>query len=571
MTTLSEQLEREFPQQNQGARYYAESLRDGLVGDTKRPLLMLLASVGFVLLIACANVGNLLLARSLARQSEMAMRLALGAGRGRLVLQLFIEGLCLAAMGAALGTGLTALAMQYSRSFLPAAVIRFVPGYEFLGVDLTVMGAMAVLATVATVAFSLLPALHTSRKASASGTLGAIRSTTAPTRRQWMRSLLAGAQVALTLALAVATALILGAIDRATNGALGFDKRGLMTAELTLPERPYESRERRRQFTTGVLDRLQSLPGVTSVAAVSTLPYSGSSTSRPLTLEGAPVDAVRQDIKLQRVSPDYFATMRTPLVAGRHTDATDRSDSPEVAVVSQTLAERYWPGADPLGRRFRLANDGPWITVVGVTSDVIHDWFTGRKEPTVYRPLAQDPTLSMTFVARTTAPPESLAREIRAAVRAVDADQPILALRTMDEVVVEKLAGVDYFARILTVMSGVALLLALTGIYSLMAYITARRTKEIGVRVALGATSTQVTRLAAARAARIVAGGVLVGGVLAWVLNAAMQSALFGLVVPQPGVIAGAIAVLAIVTMGAGYLPARRAARQDPWQALRTE
>jgi putative ABC transport system permease protein len=562
----------EFPTTNRDRPASVVTFTRGLGDEAAGSFLAIWqAAAGLLLLVACANIANLMLARGTEREPEFAVRLALGAGRGRLVLQLFIEGVCLASMGAALGIGLTDVAMRISRTALPASVIRFVPGYEFLGLDLAVVGAMAALAALATVVFSLLPALHTSRSASASGTLGAIRSSTAPARRQWMRSILAGAQVALTLALAVASTLILGAVDRATNGVLGFDKHGLMTASLTLPERPYESPDRRRQFVAGVLDRLQGLAGVTDVAAVSTLPYSGSTTSRPLTPEGAPADAVRRDVNLQRVSPAYFETMRTPLVAGRHLNDADRPDTPPVAVVSQALADRYWQGLDPVGRRFRLSNDGDWITVVGVASDVIHDWFTGRREPTVFRPLAQDPTPYMTFLARTAGAPGALARDIRAAVRAVDPDQPILALQTMDEVIVDKVAGVAYFARILTVMSGVALLLALTGIYSLMAYLTARRTREIGVRVALGATTAQVTRLAATRATWIVVGGVAVGGALAVALSAVMQSALFGLVVPQPAVIAGAIAALSIVTMAAGYLPARKAARQDPWAALRTE
>lgn len=571
-TALAKRQAEEFPATNRerpaSVVTFTRGLGDEAVGSF---VVIWQAAAGLLLFVACANIANLMLARGTEREPEFAVRLALGASRGRLILQLFVEGLCLAAMGVALGTGLTAAAMRYSLSALPAGVIRFVAGYEFIGLDARGVGAMALLAAAATVAFSLLPAVHASRAVTANSARGATRSATAPGRRQWVRSLLAGAQVALTLALAVAATLILGAVDRATNGALGFEKRGVMTAELTLPERPYESPERRRQFTSGVLERLQALPGVTAVGAIHTLPYSGATTSRPFTPEGAAVDAVTRDVQLQRVSPAYFETMHIPLLAGRQLHGGDRPGLPPVAVVSQALAERYWPGRDAVGRRFRVSNDGEWITIVGVAGDVIQDWFTGRREPTVYRPMAQDPTLSMTFVARTAGAPDALARGMRAAVNAVDADQPILALRTMDDVIVEKLAGVQYFADLLTVMSGMALLLALTGLYSLMAYLTARRAREIGVRVALGATTSQVTRLTARRAAWIVFGGVGVGGALASVLSRVMQSALFGLVVPQPAVVVAAIAVLACVTMVAGYLPARKAARQDPWVALRSE
>ncbi len=355
------------------------------------------------------------------------------------------------------------------------------------------------------------------------------------------------------------------------NGEIGFDKHGLAIAQLTLPERPYEPLERRRQFVDGVLERLRGLPGVTSVAAVSSLPYGGSTSSRPLTIEGAPPDAETRDVSLQRVTPDYFSALRVPLLAGRGLDEGDREDGLPVAVVSRVLAEQYWPAGEAIGGRFRLARDGPWITVVGVAGDVLQDWFTGRREPTVYRPMRQDPPLSMTLVARTTAPPAALAGDLRRAVTAIDADQPVLKAATMDEVVAERLAGIRYFARILMVMSGIALVLSLTGVYSLMAYLAARRTKEIGVRIALGATAPQVRWLAAERALGIVVGGVAVGAVLAAAIGRVMQSVLFGLVTPDLTVLAAAVAVLAVVTMAAGALPAHRAAAQDPWQALRTE
>ncbi len=235
------------------------------------------------------------------------------------------------------------------------------------------------------------------------------------------------------------------------------------------------------------------------------------------------------------------------------------------------LAERYFSGDDPIGRRFKLAEDGEWITIVGVVGDVVYDWFANRRNPTVYVPLAQESTERLAFAARSGGNPEGLATAVRQAVAAADTDQPILTLRTMEQVVTDRVAGVDYFARVLTVMSGLALVLALTGMYSLMAFLTARNTKEVGVRVALGATTGQVTWLAASRAARITAGGLVVGTVMAFALGQFMQSALFGLVTPSLVVLAVAVVVLAVVTMAAGYVPARRAAGQDPWLALRTE
>jgi putative ABC transport system permease protein len=563
----------EFPETNAKRPVTVLSLTRGLGDDAIGPFLLIWqAAAGLVLLIACANIANLLLARGTERQPEFAVRLALGAGRTRLVLQLLIEGLCLAVLGVALGAVLAALAMQTTEHFLPANVIRFVPGHEYLRLDGMVLAMMAGLGALATVVFSLVPALQASRAARHTGLLQGTRSATASAGRVWMRSLLAGAQVALTLTLLVASVLILGAVHRSVDGLLGFDKRGLITAELTLPEGPYADPIRRRQFVSTVLDRLRATPGVTDVAAMSTLAYGTNPSRRSFLREGAvETSAERPPADLVRTSPAYLTTMRIPLIAGRALAEGDAAEAPLVALVSQVLAERYFSGDDPIGRRFKLAEDGEWITIVGVTGDVVYDWFANRRNPTVYVPLAQDPSLRLALAARTVGPPEGLATAVRQAVATADADQPILTLRSMEQVVTDRVAGVNYFARVLTVMSALALVLALTGMYSLMAFLTARNTKEVGVRVALGATTGQVTWLAASRAARITTAGLVVGTVMAFALGQFMQSALFGLVTPSLVVLAVAVLVLATVTMAAGYLPARRAAGQDPWLALRTE
>ncbi len=563
----------EFPDTNRDRKVNVVSFSRGLGDDAVGPFVAIWqAAAGLLLLIACANIANLLLARGTERQPEFAIRLALGAGRGRLFLQLLIEGLCLAALGVTAGFGLAAVSIDYSRNFLPATVVRFVPGYEFIRLDVATMAAMAAIGAVATVVFSLVPALQASRAAAGGAMLSGTRAATTPPGHQWLRSLLAAAQVALTLALIVAAALIVGAVNRAANGAMGFDKRNLITAQLTLPEGPYADVQRRRAFAATLLDRMRGVASVTEVAVISALPYTNLAASRTLYLDGPSVDdAARPTVDLQRATPGYFAALRVPLAAGRALSDADGADAPRVAVVSQRLAEDYWPAQDPLGRRFRLEKDGEWITVVGVVGDVLQDWFTGRRLPTVYRPHAQDPTLSMTFVARTEGNPTLVADAVRRAVTAADADQPIEHLATMEDVIKAKVTGIDYFAKVITVMSGVALLLAVMGMYSLMSYLSARRTREIGLRIALGATWPQVMWLTASRAGRITAGGVVAGLALAALLARVMQSALFGLVSPDPAVLVAAVLTLAVVVLVAGFLPARRAARQDPWVALRTD
>ena len=564
----------EFPETNRNRGVTVVSFTRGLGDDAVGPFVAIWqAAAVLLLLVACANIANLLLARGTERQPEFAIRLALGASRLRLGLQLFIEGVCLAVLGVGVGAGLAAFAIGLSRDFLPATVVRFVPGYEYIRLDLATFAAMAGLGAFATIAFSLVPAVQAARGAQGGALVGGARAATPPPGRQWMRSLLAGAQVALTIALVVASALIVGAVNRAAYGATGFDRRQLITAQLTLPTGPYTDLTRRRRFLTEVEDRLRALPSVTHAGTVTTLPYANLAGSRPLYLEGQPVDDTVpvRNVDLQRASPAYFETMRIPLVRGRGLTAGDGAEAPATVVISQRLAEDFFPGQDPIGRRLRLAKDGEWFTVVGIVGDVMQDWFAARINPTVYRPLAQDPTLRLMFAARTSGDPTRVASDVQRAVNAVDPDQPIELVASMDEVIRAKVTGIDYFARVLTVMSGIALVLALTGMYSLMAYLAARRTKEIGLRVALGATRRQVIWLTASRAGRIAVGGGLAGAALAVGLGRVMQSALFGLIAPSMLTVAVAVVTLAAVTVAAGFLPARRAAAQDPWAALRTE
>lgn len=547
---------------------FTRGLGDELVG----PIVGIWQAAALVLLlIGCANVANLLLARGTERQPELAVRLALGASRVRLVGQLLIEGLCLSVLGVVLGIGLTAAAMVSSRTFIPPDIVRFVPGMDFLRVDAMTFAVMALLGVLATMAFSLLPALQSSRTAGEASALAAQRVSTAPAGRQWTRSLLAGAQVAFTVALVVAASLIVRGVDRVTNGRLGFDKHGVLAARMALAPRPYQDAEKRRQFVQSLIDRLRAAPAVSAVAVSSSLPFTGISAIRPFLAEGRDVEpTARRQVPMERVTPDYLKVMRMTLVGGRELRESDRADAPAVALVSRLIAEREWPGQDAVGRRFQFGDDPGWIQVVGIVEDVTHDPIVSARGM-IYRPYAQDPTFSFSLVTRTAGDPLAITRDVRGAVRALDPDQPIQQMLSMPDLNAQRLAGIDYFAKVLTVMSGVALILALTGVYSLVAYLAARRSREIGVRIALGATRRQVTWLSTTRAARIAAGGVVVGAVLAFAVSRLMQTALVGFVSASPVAIGLAVAVLAAMTIAAGYLPARRAAGQDPWQALRTE
>lgn len=529
------------------------------------------AAALLLLLIASANIANLLMARGTERQQEFAVRLALGAGRWRLGLQVMFEGAWLAVLSIALAFPLAALGVEGMRRGLPPSVLRWVAGYEFMHVDWAVLGVTALLGAAATLFFSLMPAVQASRAALSDSLRQGGRTTTVGRSRRWLGTALAAGQVALTLALVVGSVLILGAVDAAVNGVLGFDKQHVMTASLTLPERPYADPEARRQFVARVLGRLRGMPAVESLGAVSFLPYAGTSSSRPIHPEGVeltPAEVRQADF--QRATPAYFEAMRIPVLEGRGLTDADRAESRPVAVVSRSFADRYWPGQPAIGRRFRIAPEAPWVEVVGVSGDIMHDWFMNQRRPTFYRPYAQDPSLTMSIVVRTTGDPLHVAGELRRAVTAADPDQPVLQLRSMERVVADKVGGVNYLARALAAMGGIALLLALMGVYSLIAYLAARRTQEIGVRMALGATRWQVIALNIRQALVITGLGLAVGTVLAVALGKLMSSALFGLVSLEPLPVAVMVVALGLTALVAGYLPARKAADLDPTTALRT-
>jgi predicted permease len=317
---------------------------------------------------------------------------------------------------------------------------------------------------------------------------------------------------------------------------------------------------------------MRTIPAVSSIAMTNRLPYAGGNTRCEFWVEGVVHDPRDEDtVDCRRISADLFTTMRIPVVAGRTFNADDRRDTLPVAIVNRSLAERYWPAQDPIGRRFKGAENGQWITVVGVVGDVLHDWFMQRRDPTFYRPMTQDTPFGHWFVARTIGDPTSIASELRRAIAAVDPDQPVSDLKSMDELIEDRTSGLQFIARALTIVAIIAFALAMTGLYSLMAFMAARRTQEIGVRIALGANRWQVIRIATAPAVWITAGGITIGGLLAASLGQLMASVLRGGVAANFWYLGVLILLLAIVALTAAYLPARRAAAIDPTVALRAE
>jgi putative ABC transport system permease protein len=570
LTSIIETQRRDYPDTNKNRLARVMSFTVGMADAGAGPFIGIWqAAALLLLLIACANIANLLMARGSERSQEYAVRLALGASRSRLFSQTILEGLVLAAFAVALAMPLTAIGLGLSRASIPASVLRFIPGWAFIRVDVPLFLATAALGTLAMLAFSIIPALQATR-AQVSDTLRQSgRSLTPGRRRQWLRSALATTQVALALALLFGSTLAITAADRTVNGVLGFDKQNVLVGTINLPERTYADPEKRRRFLNGVMDAMRVIPAATDVGVVNNIPAGFNNNGRPFFPEGVELPPSEARFVNYRIASNgYFTALKIPLLRGRWFEESDRTDTVPVAVVSAALARRYWPDEDALGKRFKLANDGPWLSVVGVSGDVVHNWFT-RREDTVYRPLSQSPTYGGDFAIRTVGDPTALSGDFRRAVAAMDPDQPIASLITLEQMVEDRAGGFTFIARALGVVAVIALVLSLLGIYSLMAFLTTQRTQEIGVRMALGAGRWQVIRAISTRAMAITLAGSAVGALLAFGLGQVMQSIMFGLVTTNLVQLAAIVMLLAGAAMLAAYLPARRASQIDPMSALR--
>jgi putative ABC transport system permease protein len=569
LMSIIETQRRDYADTNKNRLGLVMSFREGMADPGAGPFIGIWQAFALLLLlIACANIANLLMARGAERSQEYAVRLALGASRRRVFTQTLLEGLLLSVVAVLVAMPLTAIGLGLSRASIPASVLRFIPGWAFIRLDLPLFFATAALATFAMLFFSFIPALQAMR-AHVSDTLRQSGRTMTPGRqRQWLRSGLATTQVALALALLFGSALAITAADKTVNGALGFDKQNVLVGTINLPDRTYGDAEKRRRFHHGVMDAMRAIPAVTDVGIVNNIPAGFNNNGRPFFPEGIALEPSDARFVNYRIATNgYFSALKIPLLRGRWFEESDRIDTVPIAVVSASLARRYWPDADPLGKRFKLAHDGPWYTVIGVAGDVVHNWFT-RREDTIYRPLSQG-TYGGNFAIRTVGDPTALAADFRRAVAAMDPDQPIASLTSLEQLVEDRAGGFTFIARALGVVALIALILSLLGIYSLMAFLTMQRTQEIGVRMALGAGRWQVIRAISKRAAVITLAGSLVGVVLAFAIGQVMQSILFGLVTVSVVPLAALVVLIAVAALLAAYLPARRAAGIDPMSALR--
>ena len=573
MAALGDRLNVDHAETNRGRVMRVYTLAQGMMDIGVGPIVsMWQASAVFVLLIACANVANLLLARGAERQREMAVRLAIGASRGRIVRELLLESGMLALVAVPGALAVAWLSLKLMVGYMPAKIARFVAGWYEMDVDLRLVAFTAGLAIVTALVFGLMPAIQASRPGLVDALRDGGRGATAGRGRLRLRRGLVVGEIALALPLLVAAALSVLSVHRFLNGPQGFNPDGLLTMQLILPDARYTSPDARWQFAASVVDRLRALPGAASAAAINVMPASANNWSRSIEIDGTPNPdpANPPSVDYRAVTPAAHETLAIPIRSGRAFNDGDRQDTQQVAIVSASLARKYWPNADPIGKRLKLGTD-PWVTVVGVCGDVIHDWFGRRNYPTVYRPFRQAPTSGMALIVRTTRDAANASSGARAAVRAVDASQPVFDLQTMRQTLRERTIGLQYLGGIMFVFGGLALLLSVIGVYGVMAYTITQRTHEIGVRMALGATRGDVLRLTVGQTARLTAVGVSAGVALSLLLGRLIEAGLLG-VASSDVRVTGALALILVASaLAAGYLPARRAASIDPTVALRGE
>ena len=559
-----------------GAKIY--SLHDQVVGGMRTGLAILLGAVVFVLLIACANLATMLLARASAREREMAIRVALGAGRWRLLRQILTESVMLAIAGAALGIFLSVWGLE----LLKQIGARTIPRLAEVNVDLGVLIVTAAVAVGTGILFGLIPAFATAKPELTEALKDGGRSSTAGARTNQVRNSLVVAEIALALVLLVGAGLLLKSYARVQNIDPGFDRRNILTAEIDLAETKYPQRgsadynggAAMTNFWNEALRRIQQLPGVQAAAFTIVLPLSGSNTDSSFSIEGRErrPNEPGPDEELRVVTVDYFHVLKTPLLRGRFFSEADNADEPGVVIINEALSKKYWPNEDALGKRITFSDtrkpDPKWRTIVGIVRSIRHRGLDVEPAPEYYLPLAQQAQNAMILAVRSSQDPRSLTSAIRREIQSIDPDQPIASVRTLENVTADSVAPRRMSMVLLGAFAGIALLLATVGIYGVISYLVVQRTHEIGVRMALGAQRSDVLRLVVGHAAKLVGIGAVIGLVLAFFSTRTLSAFLYTVGAFDIATFVFVTVALAAVALVASYVPALRATRADPMIAL---
>jgi len=575
LDTIASQFARDHPESYPASSGYGMKLasyRDEVIGDSRPALLLLGGAVALVLLIACANVANLLMARATTRDREVAVRIAFGAGRPALLRQFLVESLLLALGGGALGLVLAAWGVRLTAHMNIAKL----PRLDEVSIDANVLLFSLAVTVLTGVLFGFAPALqalrgnllHSLKQGGRGGSEGA--------ERQLPRRLLVVVEVAVALMVLVGAGLLVQSFVRMARINPGYNPHDVLTLELFLPAPKYPDKTQRVTFWNRLVERLDSLPGVVAAATVNAVPLGKVQETGDLEIEGLALKPGQPapQAAWRICSPDYFRTMGTPLAEGRFFTPLDNDQAQAVAIVDRSVAKRFWPGTSPIGKRLKMTGQdsaGEWRTIVGVVGDVKHVSFDTDSPPHVYAPLAQYPRLFQYVVIRTNGDPAALARAARAAVREIDRDQAVFRVESMDEKVAITTAWRRFYTALLGCFAVVALALAMVGVYGVTAFSVAQRRREIGIRMALGARRGSVLGLVLGQALLLAGLGVALGLAAALALVRVAASLLFGVSATDLGSFAGGALLLVALAIVASWLPARRASRLDPVLALAAE
>jgi putative ABC transport system permease protein len=575
LSAIAAQVQKQFPQ-SPFAAMTTRPLMTSVVGDVRRALLVILGAVAFVLLIAAANVANLQLARAASREREMAVRLALGANRWRVVRQLLTESLLLAAMGGVVGLLLALWGIDLFRTLGPDNL----PRLQEVSLDGRVLGFTMFAALLSSLIFGLAPALQSSRVELNESLKEGGRAGTESHGRKRLRGLLVVAEVALTLVLLVGAGLLLKSFLRLQDVNPGFQPDHLLTAQISLPPARYNEEQKIIAFHQELINRLRKQPGVQAVGLSMSLPPNLLQISNPFGIEGRPLPPgqARPLAEEMTISPDYFTALGVPLLRGRFFTDADQAGAPQVLIINEAMARRYFPNEDPIGKRLQTGDpnpNSPWETIVGVVGNVKYTGLEAEETPTLYVPYTTPGWVTwsrtMYLVVRTAAEPLGLSAALRQQVRELDQDLPVVDLRTMEQVLHESVTEPRFRASLLGLFAAVALLLAAIGIYGVISYAVTERTHEIGIRMALGAQSGNVLRLVIVQGMKLALVGVAIGLVASFALTRLMKTLLFEVSATDPLTFVGIAVLLTSVALLACWLPARRATKVDPMVALRCE
>jgi putative ABC transport system permease protein len=579
MDTLASRLQQQYPRSYRGPngedggwKITATSLEELVVARVRPGLLILLSAVAFVLLIGCANVANLMVARGLARQKEVAVRLALGAGRARLVRQFMTESLLLALMGGGLGL----LLALWGNDLLAALAPANIPRASEVSLDLRVLG-FALAVTLGTgLLFGLAPAMAMTKPDLIQSLKDGSRSAGGSRRFNRLRSLLVSFEVAISVVLLIGAGLMINSFIRLLRVDPGFNPDNLLTMEIVLPESRYAELRQCGDFFTQLLARVEALPSVRSAGAITILPLSGGRRDGPVSIEGRPFDTTGkpQVANYRVISPTYFDTLGTRLVEGRWITDRDAVDRPAAALVNEALARNLFPNEDPIGKRLKLGaprNPRPWLSIVGVVADVKHDGLDTATRPEIYVSYLQEPLPALTLVVRSASDPTVLVTAVRNEVLALDREQPIYNVRTVRQLLSASVSNRRFSMLLLGVFASVALLLAVLGVYGVIGYWVSQRTQEIGIRMALGARPQDIFRLVMRRGMILTTIGVVAGLAGAFAVTRVMSGMLFSVTASDPATFAVIALLMTGAALAASFIPARRATRVDPMIALRCE